>query len=61
MIKKPYRTIYKFSEENIPMLDRTNPDIMSSSSIPDNLTRTFSPGPASLTLFSSQYTAKTFT
>ena len=34
---------------------------MSSSSIPDNLTLRFSPGPAHLTLSSSQYTARTLT
>lgn len=46
---------------DIPMLDKTNPDNMSSSSIPDNLIRRFSPGPARLTLFSSMNIASTFT
>lgn len=47
--------------ENIPTLHKTKPDKMSSSSTPDNLTRTFSPGPTCLTLSSSQNMARTFT
>ncbi|KAK9091798.1 hypothetical protein Syun_026709 [Stephania yunnanensis] len=47
--------------DNLPTLDRTKSDNMSSSSIPDNLIRTFSPRPAPLTLFSSQCTEITYT
>lgn len=61
-----YYLLQHFSYElqmfwDIPMPDRTNPDSISSSSIPDNLTRRFSPGLACATLSSSRYIASTFT
>jgi hypothetical protein len=51
----------KVKKKNLPTFDTTKPAAMSSSSIPDNLTRTFSPGAALLTLSSSQYMLMTFT
>lgn len=48
-------------KRHLLMLDSTKPAVMSSSSIPDSLTRTFSPGAALLTLSSSQCTLMTFT
>ena len=46
---------------NLPTLESTKPAITSSSSTPDNLTRTFSAGPARRTLLSSKFKPMTFT
>lgn len=48
-------------EDSTPVEDRTKPLKISSSSAPDSFTRTFSPGNACVTLFSSQSMPRAFT
>lgn len=52
---------YREDGKYLPIQDKTNPAEISSSSTPESLTRTFSPGPAFLTLFSSHITPNAFT